>query len=322
MERNGVGALLMRRPANFAWYTGGADNRVNLTSSLGVASVLVTRENDYVIASNIEAGRMRDEQTPDFEVLEHAWYESPSAVIEEAAGGRSLGADHSLEGAADLSGEISPLRYVLDTEAMDRYRRVGADATSAMEEAVTSLRPEADEDDATTSLVAACRRRKLSTPVAIVAGASRIPRYRHPIPHGERLGNRAMIVVCAERGGLYANLTRIVDFEGRDEELESRQRVCDDILKKMREATRVGRTLSSVFEDCREFYADSGFPREWELHHQGGLTGYAPREMLATPETEIDIETGMAFAWNPSITGAKAEETFVLAGSGPEIIAS
>jgi Xaa-Pro dipeptidase len=44
MERQGLAALLLRRPANFAWYTGGADNRVDHASPFGVADVLLTLE--------------------------------------------------------------------------------------------------------------------------------------------------------------------------------------------------------------------------------------------------------------------------------------
>ena len=36
MERRGLGALVLRRPANFAWFTGGADNRVDHADPLGV----------------------------------------------------------------------------------------------------------------------------------------------------------------------------------------------------------------------------------------------------------------------------------------------
>ena len=40
MDRRKLEALLLWRSSNFAWYTGGADNRVDRTSSLGVADVL------------------------------------------------------------------------------------------------------------------------------------------------------------------------------------------------------------------------------------------------------------------------------------------
>jgi hypothetical protein len=75
-----------------------------------------------------------------------------------------------------------------------------------------------------------------------------------------------------------------------------------------------------VFDDCRRFYAGAGYPDEWRLHHQGGLTGYGSREVIATPSTNHVIAPGQAFAWNPSITGAKAEQTFVLTEAGPEIV--
>lgn len=321
MERLALGAILLKRPANFAWYTGGADNRVDRAAPLGVAGVVVTRDSEYVLTDNIEFARMREEQTPGLEVVEHPWYEDEIAFLRELMGGAPLGADFCLEGAYDVSDEVAPLRYVLDADTIERYRHVGADAAAAMREADEALDPEMSEHEAVANLLAACCRRGLYSPVAFAAGERRVVRYRHAIPQEDRLGRRAMLVVCAERGGLYANLTRFVHFEEPDRDLKKRFDACETILRRMREeATRPGRTLAEAFADCQRFYAEAGFPEEWKLHHQGGLTGYASREVVATPETAEQIRVGQAFAWNPSVTGAKAEETFVLTSSGPEVV--
>jgi Xaa-Pro dipeptidase len=113
----------------------------------------------------------------------------------------------------------------------------------------------------------------------------------------------------------------MVHFEEPGGELERRQEACEEILRRMREeATHPGRTLADAFDDCRRFYAEVGFPEEWKLHRQGDTTGYASREVIATPRTRQEIEVGQAFAWNPSITGAKAEETFILTEGGSEMI--
>jgi antitoxin VapB len=323
MERLGLGALLLRRSANFAWYTGGADNRVDHASPFGVADVLLVRDAEYVFTNNIEAPRMREEQTPDLEVVEHPWHGDEATAIREAVGDATLGTDFPLEGAMDVSGEVAPLRYVLDPDALQRYRRVGADAASAVAEAAGSLEPGMGEHEAAANLAAACRRRELFSPVLLAAADGRIASHRHPIPDGERIERRAMLVVSAERGGLYANVTRIVDFGVPDAEVRQRQGACETILGRMREeATRPGRTLAEAFADCRRFYAEEGFPDEWRLHHQGGMTGYASREIIATPQTRQEMQVGQAFAWNPSITGAKAEETFVLIEAGPVVLTS
>jgi len=321
MDRLDLEAVLLRRPANFAHYTGGADNRVDHSDPLGVATLLVTQEAEYIVADNIEAPRMREEETPNFEVVEHPWYEGVAPLYRELSGDAPLGADFPMEGLRDVSEDVAPLRYVLDAEAIETYRQAGAETSAAMGEAAASLSPGITEYEAAANLIAACRQRGLITPVVLVAAEERITSYRHPIPHGAPIRRRAMLVVCAELGGLYVSLTRIVHFEEPDRDFERRQGACEEILRRMREeATRPGHTLAEAFEACRRYYAEVGFPDEWRLHHQGGMAGYAAREIIAGTDTFQEIRAGQAFAWNPSITGAKAEETFVLTDDGPEVI--
>jgi Xaa-Pro dipeptidase len=321
MEEHGLGALLLSSPANFAWYTGGADNRVDHGDPVGVASVLLTPDSACILTNNIEAPRMREEQTPEIELVEHSWHEEPAVLLRDLTGGVSVGTDFPSTSGPNLSDEISPLRYVLDEDAIEAYRRLGEDTSVAVSEAADALSPETDELAAAAELSSMCLRRGMFTPVLLAASKERLARHRHPVPHGGPLGKQAMLVLCAERGGLFISLTRMVYFQEPDPETARRQEACEEILRRMREeATRQGRTLAEAFEDCRRFYAEAGFSEGWRDHHQGGMTGYASREIIATPETRQEIRQGQAFAWNPSLVGAKAEETFVLGQEGPEIL--
>jgi Xaa-Pro dipeptidase len=321
MDEHGVGALLLSNPANFAWYTGGADNRVDHGDPAGVASVLLTTDDAYILTNNIEAPRMREEQTPEMEVVEHPWHGEPTALLRDLTDGASVGTDFPSTYGPDLSAGISPLRYVLDEDAINAYRRLGEDTVQAMSEAADSLSPDTDEFEAAAELSSACLRRGMYAPVLLAASGKRIARHRHPVPHGGHLEEQAMLVVCAERRGLFVSLTRMIYFQEPDPQTARRQEACEDILRRMREeATREGSTLAQAFEDCRRFYAEAGFPEGWRYHHQGGMTGYASREVIATPGTHQEIREGQAFAWNPSLEAAKAEETFVLGPEGPEVL--
>jgi Xaa-Pro aminopeptidase len=323
MERHCLDAVVLRRPANFAWYTGGADTKVDRVAPEGVADLVVPRAvPPLVLTSTIEAPRMRTEQTPGLEVVEYPWHEDRLAALRAVVGGARLGSDMGLPGTVDLSDAIARLRRTLDPDAVETLRAVGVAATGAMAEAAAAVEAGMNEHEAAAVLAAACRSRGLTATVLLAAADDRIALHRHPVPVGATIERRVMLVASAESRGLYANLTRIVELDEPGPDLARRQRACDEILARMRdEATRPGRTLAEAFADCRRFYADAGFPEEWRLHHQGGLTGYASRELIATPATGDVIEGGQAFAWNPSVAGAKAEETLVLTEHGPEPIA-
>lgn len=322
LERHDLDAIVLRRPQNFAWYTGGADTRVDHASPDGVADLVLTRNAECVVTSVIEAPRMRAEQTPGLDVVEYAWERGPEQALRTATGGGRIGADVALPGAADVTQEVAMLRRTLDPDAIEQLRGVGRDTIAALAEAAATVVAGMNELELAAEIAAACRRRGLNSPVLLAAADDRIATHRHALPFGATIERRAMLVVSAERGGLYANLTRFVELQEPEPQLAQRIAAAAEILERMRlEATRPGMTLAEAFAACGGFYRDAGFPDEINLHHQGGLTGYASREVIATPATDHVIAVDQAFAWNPSITGAKAEETFVLAESGPEVVA-
>ena len=56
------------------------------------------------------------------------------------------------------------------------------------------------------------------------------------------------------------------------------------------------------------------------MHHQGGPAAYEPRESLATPGNAQVVLEGQAYAWNPSITGVKSEDTILVGATGNEVL--
>ena len=67
-------------------------------------------------------------------------------------------------------------------------------------------------------------------------------------------------------------------------------------------------------------YRKEGFAGEERLHHQGGATGYRTRDWVAHPGSSEQVQLQQAFAWNPSMTGSKIEETCITFSDGIEII--
>jgi antitoxin VapB len=75
-----------------------------------------------------------------------------------------------------------------------------------------------------------------------------------------------------------------------------------------------------VFQRAVTAYAEAGFADEWRLHHQGGTAGYEPREYLGLPGGAEVVIAGQAYAWNPSITGTKSEDTILVGEAGNEVL--
>src|SRR5947209_2100195 len=229
MDRLGLDAILLQTPANFAWFTGGADNRVDHSSPTGVASIVVLRDRCVVLTDTIEAPRLAAEETPNIEVVAYPWYEDAAPTLRELTGAGPIGVDEPNATDVEVSSDVQHLRLVLDADAIEQYRVIGRDAVAAVRDVAGSLRSGVSEWEAAGRLLEACMTRGLYVPVVMAAGDERIVRFRHPIPQKAVCRDRVMLVVCAERGGLYANYTQFVHFSSPDAEWERRHEACDTI---------------------------------------------------------------------------------------------
>lgn len=156
--------------------------------------------------------------------------------------------------------------------------------------------------------------------VILIAVDDRIYKYRHPIPTSKKLEKQVMLVLCARLRGLILSCTRIIYFGTPPEELIKKHKAVCTVDGAFIKLTRPGVKISDIFKKAQEMYAETGFGDEWKLHHQGGPCGYEPRDIIATPNTEENVLLHQAFAWNPSITGTKSEDTILVEDEGNIIL--
>lgn len=318
----GLDALLLKRASSFSWATCGASSYINTASDYGDATLLITPERRQVFTTNIEAPRIGDEEglaAQGWEIVAGDWY-GAETPLEGATQGLKVGADFPYPGAVDLSAAVSELRSQLVPEEIERFRELGRTCADAMTAALSQIEPGQTEHEIAGIVARETASRGAWPIVDLVATDERIFRYRHPLPTAKRLERYAMVVLCGRRHGLVCSITRLVHFGSLPDDLRQKHDACARVDATFLATTRPGAALKDVFARAADAYETAGYPDEWRLHHQGGLAGYEPREQLGTFASTATVSEGQAFAWNPSITGVKIEDTILVGPSGNEVL--
>lgn len=319
MEQKGYDALLLQRRDNFAWLTAGARSHIAKASDVGDSWIVVRQGSCTVITSNIEAERMLQEELggQGWEVRAFNWWEPGGDPTPELLAGKAV-SDAGGYGTPVVQDELQGLRVPLTEAERVRYRELGLEASEVLEMIARRILPGQTEWEIAAQMEEALWARGIEPTVTLVAGDERLRQYRHPLPTGNRVHQRVMLVTCGRRDGLIANLTRLVSFVPLDEEIRRRHRACCTVDAALFLATRVGTPYDQLWSTMERAYAAGGFPEEWRLHHQGGPTGYEGRDWRLVPGTAGQVQAYQAFAWNPSITGTKSEDTMLATPAGPE----
>ena len=319
LDERDAESLVLSSHGALAWYLDGARTHTSLMGD-PVLQVRVDRDGDVVSAFSNEAARLLAEELPSgIEVSTVPWF---GALGDGFAGSAGATGERSLV-ESDIAVELRAARASLLPAELSRYRALCIDAAEVMTDALAAASPGQSERALAASVGAGLLERGADPLVLMVSGPARAG-FRHPLPGDEPVGSRAMVVACARRHGMIANITRWVSFgapaasSGSGDRAEAERRILE-VEAAYFDATTAGATLASAFEAGCAAYGQAGFAAdEWRNHHQGGAAGYNGRDPRATSRVPDLIQLNQAFAWNPSAPGAKIEDTVLLGPSGIE----
>ncbi|HET9874087.1 MAG TPA: M24 family metallopeptidase [Propionibacteriaceae bacterium] len=306
LDRRQVDAVVLTSATTLGWYLDGARTHVGLAAE-PVLAVRVDRSGDEVWLTSNEASRLiAEELPPNVTVRQRPWYEPlppPEGWSE-----------------SELERELWAARWPLLPAETARFRQLGSDAAEVLTGVLTAAEPGWTE-----RRVAAEVARGLvdcgADPLVVLVGGVTRSGLPHPLPTDAEIGERALVVACARRHGLIANLSRLVAFRPLTLAERALQERILSVEERALDATQPDAQLSDVLAAIDQGYRAAGFGAEhWRGHHQGGIAGYAGRDPRATPTTDHRVQIGQAFAWNPWAPGAKVEDTCLLTPSGMEML--
>lgn len=297
---------------------------MGITTELGATSLVIMKDEKYLISNNIEGPRMIHEEGVEaqgFMVKTYPWYEDQEAAIVKALVKEGpLGSDVPFPGAVTVAEEIARLRYSLTPEEVERYRWLGERASLALEKTLQETRKGEKESEVVGRLCRELWKDRIDPVTLMAAADERVFQFRHPIPAEKSIDRYLMVSVNARKWGLIVSLTRFVRFGKLPIELKEKYLANVFIDCVFMAATKPGTHARQVLQRGLEAYREKGFPEEWKFHHQGGSIGYTGRDYRTHFNTPDIVQENQAFTWNPSLEGTKSEDTILASAKGLEMI--
>jgi antitoxin VapB len=213
------------------------------------------------------------------------------------------------------------MRQSLIASDVERFKEICVDAAEALGNAMKQVESTDREIDVAGLITHSLWQADLEIAFLGVAGADRVQKFRHPLPTDAVIGNRVSASICAKRKGLIASVTRIVTFGEVTDSMVNEYTSIFKVEASLLDATIVGTPFSDPINAAIAAYPANGFDAdEWTKHHQGGPTGFLPRDWPANQGSTRLIAENQPIAWNPTGKGWKAEDTILATSSGVQVL--
>ncbi len=334
MREAGVDASMIRTLSSFAYFTG--------VKWLRPALLVPAEGEPIAFAFEDEAPELK-EQTGIEDVRTWRRAEELMRAVSGAirdGGFKVVGFDYSLERDAyvlffelfkklnrqvevgDVHGLIMKLRMIKDRREITLIERASETCAKGMEAAVEAVEPGATELEVAAEAYYVLMKSGARHPLVYVNAGPSIRIHAEPLPDVHvREGYPVVIVVAADQGGYYADMTRTV-FVGKPKEgAEEALRAFLEAHSLAEEGLRPRVKLIEVQKAIEAHFREKGYEKHFVLgfaHGVGLLVEEDPITTIVAAHRQYTVERGMVLAsvhspiTIPGLGAIKVEDTYVI----------
>ena len=321
LARKKYDALLLCQPANFAWFTSGAECPRDLSGECS-AALFITPDARVVAADNISASVLFDRHLAGmgFQLKQRAWHQGRSSLLDDLCRGRNVACDLPRSIGVDESAEFAAFRLPLSVLECERLRKLGQAAAHAVEATARHIEPGQTEAEIAGQLANRLLRHEVHPVVLRAVADGRGRAYRH-WNFGDNLLRRWCVVsATVRRWGLHCCAARTVVFGSPADDLVSAYHQAAMLAATGIFFSQPGWTFSAVWPKVRRIYDKQGIHDEWQLGDQADVMGYSANESRLFPTSEFPLLPRTPICWHPNVRGAQIADTMLVSEDASEIV--
>lgn len=321
MSEQGLDAVLIQQPENFAWFTSGGDNTGRGGSEI-TAALFITSDARVVVGGNSDIGQIFDTEILGlgFQLKERPWFEPKNVLLTDLCRGRRVGSDTALLRTRDLSAEIAALRLPLTPLECDRMRKIGRQLSHAVEATARNIQELQSEAEVAGEVAHRLLKHEIMPIRISVSSDNRMARYRSWGFSGEPIRKACTIRAVGGRWGLRVQVSRTVSLGEPEPELLKAHQHAALIHATAMYFSQSNWSVGDILDRIRRIYEKFDHADEWRLAEQGHLIGYLPSELSIAPRSEFRLSPGCAVYWRPSIGPASLGDSVLVNPEGVELL--
>lgn len=321
LEREGLDALLIQQPANFAWFTAGGDNS-RAGSSQTTATLFITHDARVLVTDNVNSPMLFDHELPGlgFQLKERPWHQPRRQLVKDIVRGRNVAGDIPLEGITNVSERLDELRLPLTELECLRMRELGKSVSHAVEATARRFPRGATEAEVAAEVAHRMIKHQIVPERIQVVAAGRRERYRHWSFDKRPIDRTCAISVVGRRWGICVGAARTVCFDAIPQEIQAAHQAAVLIHATGMFFSKASWEIKAVWERVARIYEKFGHAAEWQLATQAEVIGYSPEEVPVIPNSDFALESRMALHWHPSIGPAVMGDSVLISERGIELI--